>query len=52
MVAAIFRLEQSHSPFGALPEDVQRRLEQAPLAQLEDWIDRFYDAGSLEQVFH
>lgn len=38
--------------FGALPAEVRERLDQAPLEQLEDWIDRFYDAGSLEQVFH
>ena len=38
--------------FGALPTEVRERLDQAPLEQLEDWIDRFYDAGSLEQVFH
>ena len=38
--------------FGPLPHDVEQRLEQAPLDQLESWIDRFYDAGSLEQVFH
>ncbi|WP_101676407.1 Rpn family recombination-promoting nuclease/putative transposase, partial [Alloalcanivorax mobilis] len=38
--------------FGPLPSDMEQRLEQAPLDQLESWIDRFYDAGSLEQVFH
>ncbi len=38
--------------FGPLPADMEQRLEQAPLDQLESWIDRFYDAGSLEQVFH
>ncbi|WP_157933878.1 DUF4351 domain-containing protein, partial [Alloalcanivorax mobilis] len=38
--------------FGPLPPDMEQRLQQAPLDQLESWIDRFYDAGSLEQVFH
>jgi predicted transposase YdaD len=37
--------------FGALPEEVEQRLEQADCAQLEAWSERILFANSLDEVF-
>lgn len=37
--------------FGSVPDPVRERIENANLHQLEDWIDRATDAGSLSEIF-
>ena len=37
--------------FGALPLQVQQRLEQANAEQIEKWSDRLFDAADLEGIF-
>jgi len=37
--------------FGPLPVALQQRLEQADAEQVEQWADRFIDAGTLEAIF-
>ncbi len=37
--------------FGGVPSEVNDRLEAASRAELENWIDRLYDAATLDEVF-
>lgn len=37
--------------FGVLSVDIDMRIEQAALEQLETWLDRVIDAPSLQEVF-
>jgi len=37
--------------FGALSEEVQERVQRADTATLEQWADRSFTAGSLDDVF-
>ncbi|MGH8476025.1 MAG: DUF4351 domain-containing protein [Methylococcales bacterium] len=37
--------------FGALPEWAEQRLNDADIAQLEQWTDRILDASALNEVF-
>lgn len=37
--------------FGPLPGDIAARIDQAPSAQLEIWLDRLMDAPTLEAIF-
>ncbi len=37
--------------FGGVPSEVNDRLEAATRAELENWIDRLYDAATLDEVF-
>jgi len=36
--------------FGALPDWTLRRIESAPVAQLDLWLDGIFDAGSAEDL--
>jgi flagellar biosynthesis/type III secretory pathway protein FliH len=41
---------QLHKRFGELPEEIELRLNNATLAQLEVWADRVLDARTLDEV--
>ncbi|MCK0538796.1 DUF4351 domain-containing protein, partial [Alcanivorax quisquiliarum] len=38
--------------FGSVSPDIAQRLASASRPELDVWIDRFYDADTLEDVFH
>jgi hypothetical protein len=42
---------QLHKRFGELPEEIELRLNNATLAQLEVWADRVLDARTVEEIF-
>jgi hypothetical protein len=37
--------------FGSLPPAIQARIQQAAVAQIDDWFDRGMDAQTLDEVF-
>jgi flagellar biosynthesis/type III secretory pathway protein FliH len=42
---------QLHKRFGELPKEIELRLNNATLAQLEVWADRVLDARTVEEIF-
>ena len=47
---AAMLMRQLERRFGVLPASVRERLEAAPLAQLEEWVDRIFAARSLDEL--
>ncbi|MDC8760271.1 Rpn family recombination-promoting nuclease/putative transposase [Janthinobacterium fluminis] len=40
-----------HKRFGNMPPSIGARIEAAPVARIEYWYDRLFDASSLEEIF-
>ena len=44
-------LRQIERRFGAVPEDARNRILDAPVGDLDAWLDAFVSASSLDDVF-
>ena len=44
-------LRQLERRFGAVPEDARNRILDAPVGDLDAWLDAFVSASSLDDVF-